>query len=116
MVGSGGALGGALLVILNETVASGKLILLPYALLVLMVALMVWNEAVPSFRERFGIVLATFFVSSLFLYVAIAVSPGSSSLSAPGHFRRLLAIAGIGALVALPVARVTENRRVVTHP
>ncbi len=103
-----GLLGGALLVVANSTIGSGKQILLPYALLLILVAAITRAERIASHVARFVVLLATFVLSTGCLYLVIALSPASSSLSLLGHVWRLAFVVGLGALLALPLARVTE--------
>jgi hypothetical protein len=103
-----GLLGGALLVVANSTIGSGKQILLPYALLLILVAAITRAERIASHVARFVVLLATFVLSTGCLYVVIALSPASSSLPLLGHVWRLAFVVGLGALLALPLARVTE--------
>ena len=106
-----GVLGGALLVVSNATFASGKLILLPYAFLLFMAAVLTRGEQVASFVARFAVLLATFVLSSGVLYVVIALSPVSSRLSVFEHLWRVAFVVAIGAVLALPLARVTDSAR-----
>jgi hypothetical protein len=99
-----------LLVILNGTVAPGKMIMFGYAVLVSLIGVVTWNEAIRPLSVRFAVSLGIFVLSSGCLYLAIALSPASASLSPFEHAWRLLAIFGIGTLVSLPVARISENR------
>ena len=103
-----GLLGGALLVVANSTIGSGSQILLPYALLLILAAAITRAERIASHVARFVVLLATFVLSTGCLYVAVALSPASSSLSFLGHVWRLAFVVGLGALLALPLARVTE--------
>ena len=116
LVGSSGLLGGILLAIMNGTVAPGKLILLPYCLLMGFILFTTWNEGVPSFRGRFVVALSTFVLSSLVLYASIAVSPVAASVSVLGHAWRMLFLVGVGSLIALPIARISENRSMAPAP
>ena len=103
-----GLLGGALLVVANSTFGSGKEILLPYALLLILTAALTRAERIASYVARFAVLLTTFVLSSGCLYLAVAISPRSSDLSALEHAWRLAFVVGLGALLALPLARVTE--------
>jgi hypothetical protein len=104
-----GLLGGALLVVANSTIGSGSQILLPYALLLILAAAITRAERIPFHLARFVVLLATFVLSTGCLYLAVALSPASSSLSFLGHVWRLAFVVGLGALLALPLARVTET-------
>lgn len=103
-----GLLGGGLLVVWSRTIGAGKEILLAYALLLILAAALTRAERIASYGTRFVVLLATFVLSTGCLYLVIALSPSSSDLSVLEHAWRLAFVVGLGALLALPLARVTE--------
>jgi hypothetical protein len=103
-----GLLGGGLLVVWISTIGAGKEILLPYALLLILAGALTRAERIASYSTRFAVLLATFVLSSGCLYLVIALSPRSSDLSVLEHAWRIAFVVGLGALLALTLARVTE--------
>jgi hypothetical protein len=102
-----GLLGGALLVLASFFLTPGKLVLVPYALLVLGTLLIVRAERISSFRARFAVGLGVFVLGSLALYVAIVVAVGPS-FGILGHLWRLAVVLALGVAVNLPLARLAE--------
>jgi hypothetical protein len=102
-----GALGGATLVLSAFFVTGvGKLILLPWAAVVLGVTLGVRAERLPSFGARFACSLTALVLASLALYVAILLSPGVQSIGFAGHTWRLAFVVAVGAAISLATARI----------
>ena len=108
-----GLLGGAALVLANFFLTPGKLILIPYALLVLGTLLLLRAERIASFSARFTVGTGVFVIGSLALYVAIVVAT-DSGVGVLGHLWRLGLVVALGALVNLPVARLADPDPVAT--
>ena len=106
-----GALGGATLVLADGLVGNGKYILIPYALLVVGMVAVLRGERIAAFSARFAVGLGAFTISSLALYVAIAMSPTTASLPLLGHGWRLAMVLLFGVLVSLPAARISAPPR-----
>lgn len=101
-----GVLGGATLVLSAMFFTPGKYLLIPYALVVLGSPVAIRAEGMVAFSERFLTGLLAFVLSSLALYVAIALSPAVAQVGFLGHAWRVGLLVGIGALVSLATARV----------
>lgn len=103
-----GILGGASLIIANAFFTPGKEILIPYAFIVLLSAIVLRGEKIVSFRNRFLALLSVFMLSTSALHFAIGLSPHSLDLSALGHLWRFGAMLAIGIGISLPMARITK--------
>lgn len=101
-----GALGGATLVLSALFLTPGKYLLLPYALVVLGSIFAIRAEGMAAFSERFFTGLLAFVLSSLALYVSLALSPTVARVGFLGHAWRFGLLVGIGALISLATARV----------
>lgn len=104
-----GAFGAATLVIGIAFVGTGSNVLALYALVVVGITVVIRLERLPTFRARFTVGLIAFMVSSIALYVKVALSPVTSSLSMGGHAWRIGFLVLVGAVVNLAVARITAN-------
>lgn len=109
-----GVCGGAALVLSHAFFTPGKYVLLPYAALVLAIAVVVRAERMESYARRFAVGLGAFVIASLAHYAAVALSPMTSSLSVGGHASRLSLLLAIGVAVNLPVARLSSPRIIGT--
>lgn len=101
-----GALGGATLVLSALFLTPGKYLLLPYALVVLGSIFAIRAEGMAAFSERFFTGLLAFTLSSLVLYVSLALSPAVARIGILGHAWRFGLLVGTGALISLATARV----------
>ena len=102
-----GAVGGAALVLSAMFITGpGKNILLTCALVVVGTTVAVRAERLSSFSTRFAIGLIAFVISSLALYVALALSPQTVHLGVGGHAWRVGFVVALGALVNLATASI----------
>jgi hypothetical protein len=101
-----GAFGGATLVLSAMFFTPGKYLLIPYALVVLGSLVAIRAEGMAAFSERFLTGLVAFVLSSLALYVSVALSPAVARVGVLGHAWRLGLLVGLGALISLATARV----------
>jgi hypothetical protein len=101
-----GALGGALLVLGNLLVGSGKYVVALYFLLVLGVIVSARAERIAAFRARFAVVVGALAISSLALYLSIVLRQESGAISLPGHAWRFGVLSLITLAIALPATRV----------
>lgn len=101
-----GVLGGATLVLSALYFTTGKYLLLPYALVVLGSLVAIRAEGMAAFSERFLTGLLAFVLSSLALYVSVALSPAVGHVGLLGHAWRLGLLVVIGAVVSLATATV----------
>lgn len=102
-----GVLGGATLVLSAAFFASGKHILLPYALFVVATGVVLKSCRVEEYSTRFFIGVTSFLVASMALYVYIAMNV-STSIPWHGHLWRIAVVLGIGAAIHAAVARVSD--------
>jgi len=103
-----GVLGGVVLVLGYVFFTPGKYLLLPYGAVVLATTLAIRAERLTSFVERFTTGLLSFLVSSIALYVAVALSPSAGSPDVGGHLWRLTFLVAVGALINLATARLAR--------
>jgi len=88
----------------------GKYLLIPYALVVLGSLVAIRVEGMAAFSERFLTGLVAFVLSSLALYVSVALSPAVARVGFLGHAWRFGLLVGLGALISLATARVAAPR------
>lgn len=95
-------LGGQRSCLLATFFSQGKLILLPYAALVVGTGVVLRTCRVPTSLARFGVGFAVFLLAPLALYVFIALAGANlAQISIAGPALRILAIAAIGAAIHL---------------
>lgn len=104
-----GTLGGAVLVVCALFFTPGKYILLPYIALCLAIAVVLRVTRLGSYRDRFYVSFGSFVLSSLALYVTVAIMSGNAEMiGAVGHAWRLGLLALIGIAVNAAIAGVSQ--------
>ena len=109
LVGALGVLGGATLILFATFFSAGKLLLLPYAFVVVMTGVILKGCAIPRYGIRWAVGTSAFVIASTALYVFIlATASGGAPPTFTGHLWRFAVIIMIGAAIHAAVARVTE--------
>jgi predicted neutral ceramidase superfamily lipid hydrolase len=107
-----GIVGGLALVVTEASSTRGPLILLPYAGIVLVTALVLRTTRFSTLRSRVWTAMTTFIFSSLIFYGFVVVVDNPASLVAnglQGHAWGLAFIAAIGFPVATMLAYLTSR-------
>lgn len=109
-----GALGGGASIMTTMLSSRGPLIFIPYALILLVAAIYLRSERIPTFQRRF---LATFgaFMSAVavhYVFLMTVVNPRTLEMPFVGHAWRIAVMAAIGAVVGAAVAQLTATRPV----
>jgi len=105
-----GVLAGATLVLSSMVFATGKFLLIPYALVVLGSLVAIRAQGSAAFSERSFTGLLAFVLSSLALFVSLPLSPTVGEIGFPGHAWRIVLLVGVGGLINLATARVASVR------
>lgn len=107
-----GIAGAAAIIAANDLSTFGPLVLLPYGAMLIAVAVYLRRQGIAGFGARFGVVLSTFMVATVAVYVWIlavdnpaALRVGLWSLAWP-----LLFMLGVGAVLSAAIAAVTGTR------
>ena len=107
-----GVPGGLSLVAVTTTAQKGEAIYQPYAVLVLVLALVLWVNRDLTPRERFASFVGGFMIASLMLYayLIIWVNPSAIGIPIPGHLWRLGFLLGVGTVLGAGVTFISGRR------
>ncbi len=108
-----GLLGGLVLGLSHAFFTPGKLILLPWAAVVLGTVVAIRAEVIEPFALRFSVGFVAFAISSIVLYLTVLASPGVVSVGLLGHAWRLGALFALGAVLNIltaPLSRPAPSR------